>query len=56
MQDSRNDHDALCTGGEDLREVFAFDAANAENGERGVAVDFNDVGGADRRVVGLGGS
>ena len=56
LQDSRNDDDALRSGGEDLGEVFAFDAADAENGKRGVAVDLGYVGRADRRVVRLGGS
>ena len=37
-----------------MGEVFEFDSADAENGKRGVAVDFGDVGGADGRVVGLG--
>jgi hypothetical protein len=39
-----------------LGEVFEFDSADAENWEGGIAVDLGDVGGADGRVVGLGGS
>ena len=39
-----------------MGEVIEFDSADAEDWKRGIAVDIGDIGGADGRVVGLGGS